>query len=225
MKTISVKTRVVRRPATPASWQALYALTGRWAAVLFLGAVLLVGAIQPGYDALADPISHLGASEAPYAGWFNASMAVSGVLVAFFALGLHQALGPAAYGWWPPFLIGVFGVAGLSGSALLTCDVGCDGASVVGQLHYVPAVLGGVALIWGLALMPARLRESGWLAGAAFGSQLVAHLCLLGLLSFDLAASGAMPRWQAYVGLAQKVVFGVVFGWMFWVGRKIVRRE
>jgi hypothetical protein len=140
-----------------------------------------------------------------------------------FALGLHRTLAPTAYGWWPPLLIGIFGLLGIAGSALFSCDVACDGKSLAGQLHYVPAVLGGAAMIWGMAVLPARLRESpGWEQTAA-PSQLAGVICFLGLLVFDLSSSGAMTRWHAYVGLAQKAIFAVMFAWMYWMGGKLKR--
>ena len=221
MKTVGITTQTRLQPRGALRWEALCGASGRWAAVLFLGMIVLVGAIQPGYDPLADPISHLGAREAPYAGWFNTVMALTGALIAMFALGLHRALAPAAFGWWPPLLIGSFGLLGVAGSGFFTCDVGCNGASVAGQLHYVPAVLGGSAMIWGMALLPARLRESpGW-EQTALQSQFAAVLCFLGILVFDLSSSGAMTRWHPYVGLTQKAIFAVMFVWMYWMGGKL----
>ncbi|TNE65081.1 MAG: DUF998 domain-containing protein [Bacteroidetes bacterium] len=70
-----------------------HALAGIAAPVLFIGTYLLVTAVWPGFNHLTQPVSAIGAVKAPYGFVWNVAGCIgTGLLTAFFALGLHRAV-------------------------------------------------------------------------------------------------------------------------------------
>ena len=206
--------RLKPRPSLAAGGRPLWVLCGRLAGPLWLVGTLLTAALQPEGEMLRYPLSYLGARGLPYAALFNAGMALSGLLVLGFAWGLHRALGPEAYGFWGPLLIGAFGLFALLGTALLPCAANCAESGLVGQLHYVAAVLGAAGLFWGLACLAPRFERLPAWRGRAALTHWAAHLCLVGFVLFDVTSAWPWTWLAGYRGAIQLGLFAVAFGWM-----------
>jgi hypothetical protein len=147
----------------------LSALCGCVAPVLFAGLVIVLGALEPGYDHRTQMMSVLGG----VGGWrgaaFLAGGALTGLLLIPFAVGLHRGIGEAPGGWRGrigPILIGIAGV-GMIGSAVFHCDQGCANVlrapTLAGRLHMVFALLTGAPFALSpFFFLPRLARDERW---------------------------------------------------------------
>lgn len=225
MKLTGIKTRPVSQVADAARWLRIGGWCGMLAGPLYLGVISLIDWLRPDYSWVAAPVSYLGRSGVAYSGAYNVGLALTGLLVAVFAWGLYLSLGPAAYGWLAPALVAFFGLVGLTSSAYFHCDAICSDESIRALLHYPAAIFGVAAMIWGLVqLVPRFASDPAW-AEAVVGTRWAAHLSMLCLVLFDLGATAPGAPLRAYLGLSQRLYFGLTFGWMFWIGGKLVKKE
>ncbi|CQH59815.1 DUF998 family protein [Halobacterium hubeiense] len=167
------------------------------------GALTILGfvaaeALYPGYSAADQRISALGAASAPAASQttFNATMVLSGLLVAFTAYALGSV-------YERPLFPGVFAVTG----------VGVVGVGVfptqTGALHYVAAFVAFGGLGLSALAAAATVRGPMRYVSAALGvAELAAFVAFVSLGGGTPLGIGGLERWVAYLGLAWVLAFG-----------------
>lgn len=193
----------------------LAAACGQAAGPLLLAAILAFDRLNPRLNPMADPISHLGASGAPYAGAFNAALALGGWLVAAFALGLGSRFRARGFRPWPATLIAAFGLLSLAGSAVFHCQAACDDSGLLGALHLLPTAAGLLALLVAMGLLPAYLPALR--AGAALERLMIwaGQLAWVSTALYGLGALFPGDPLSPYVGLIQRLFIAVFAVWLF----------
>lgn len=121
-----------------------FSLSGIAAPVLFVVLVLGLGIFEPGYNHMTQMMSILGGVTGVRGVVFNAGVALTGVFIIAFSVGLyssiHTRIGSAMI---------ALGGLGLIGSAIFHCNVGC--ANVIAQtgtgvMHTLCAFIAGMNL-------------------------------------------------------------------------------
>lgn len=166
----------------------------------FYVAIGLIQALtRPGFNLLRHDLSLLANGEF---GWIQmANLALTGLLVAAFALGLRRTL-PAGRGrTWAPILLGVYG-AGLVGAGFFVADpafgfppgtpADAHSMSWHGFLHFVCGGVGFLALIAACFVIASRFAAEGLRTWAVY-SRVTG---LIFLLAFVGIAVGSGQSWS-----------------------------
>lgn len=111
----------VHSPVRNHSTLRVLSLAGIGGPVLFWVGVVVLGVVTPGYSAISDYISTLGAINAPYAIAQRANFFVLGGSILAFAFGLDRWIREERRPWLAIVLIGVFGV-GVVGAGVFPND-------------------------------------------------------------------------------------------------------
>jgi hypothetical protein len=183
---------------------------------LFLGLIFGLGALKPEFSHLGSPMSLLGGEP----GWrgpaFNGGIAVSGLLVIAFAIGLRLRL---PKGWLPragsTLLVG--GGVGLLGVGVFHCDPECRNVLVdpdwMGRAHILVALLAGTGCGVGpVFLWPALRRSPSWRDLAPLTLTMAVLANIAGLTFWVSLLAG--HRLLAVEGLAERLGLVIVFLWM-----------
>lgn len=196
-------------------WLPWLARAGQAAGPLLLAAILLFDGLTPSVDPISRPISHLGAANLPYAWAFNAALAICGLLVALFALGLGCVLHARGLRPWPAVLLAAFGLLGLGGSALFHCQAACDDSSLLGQLHFLPTTVGLLALLAAMGVMPGYLPALHARPAVERLVSWAGHLAWVGTALYGLGALFPGDPLGPYIGLIQRAFMLVFAVWLF----------
>jgi hypothetical protein len=186
--------------------------------ILFAIVVIDLGYLWIGYSPLTQTISELGAINAPNTGLQAVNFGTLGTLTIIFAIGLtiHNGLFRST-----SILVGVYGL-GTSLVAFLPCDPGCPaaGLSVVQLAHSLDALISFVTLaiapliFWRSSrTVPAWIKMSRWSLRVAIVS-IPLLLVYLAIEVFSLSP---------YVGLFQRIFFGLLFAWMIAIAFQLLR--
>ncbi|MDQ2786204.1 MAG: DUF998 domain-containing protein [Chloroflexota bacterium] len=168
-------------------------------AVLFPVIYLLDGALRPGYNTLAEPISALALGPAAWVQISN--FIIYGILIVVSAIGWRAALtpGPAAV-WYPASRV-------LSGFALIA-----TGIFHAGLIHNAVSYTSLIATVVGLFVLARRLhREPGWRGWdlAAVGTAVLemGFLAAFGRLSSHGGGGGGFEKLATITVAAFIIVF------------------
>ncbi|WP_256645325.1 DUF998 domain-containing protein [Thermomonas paludicola] len=177
----------------------------------FVLAVLLAGYGLPGYSHRLHPLALRGASGLPWAMLFNAgAFLLPGVCLLLVAQSMRDAL--HRHGWSARIGLALAQLSALAYGAqgLLPMTFG-EIDSPANRLHVLAWML------WWIAFVPAMLLLAlGARRGALFASTCV----LAGVLVPLLAVLAPIGLW---VGLAQRLAFGLWFGWWLWAAWRLTR--
>ena len=220
-------------PASPAAGltppRVLVAL-GAIGPVLFLAVAALLGLLQPGYDAMSQPMSELALGPL---GWAQtASFYATGLsFVAFalgFALDFFRRLPPRS--WAAKALVGLAGVliaisgAGLLISGAFPTDPSGAPQTDTGAIHDLAFLVVLLPLVLAHPAAALAMRKvPGW-GRHALASAFV-PVAVLGL-AFVFAAFAGDPGdpLHAVGGLVQRALLVVAFGWITLTGWWLLRR-
>ena len=200
---------------------------GLFAAPFYLALAVVLGALEPGFSHLTRPMSVLGGVPGVRGLVFNFGVAATGVLVIAVGIGLWRKLPPKMSARVGVTLL-VLGGLGLIGAAYFHCNEGCKNIlaepDLVGRLHIAFSLLGGMGT--GLApffVWSAMRGDEGWrdLATPTLGMAIAANLP--GIAFWITIATGF--RLSSIEGLIQRLGFGVVLIWIFFVARRLWRLE
>ena len=184
------------------------ALGGVIGPVVFISVVVLGGVLYEGYSHVGQKISELGGEGAEFAVVQNLNFILLGVSVIGFAWALARVIGPPV---WGPLSIGVFGLSSAIGSALLPCDVTCQGATTVGLLHNVSGLVGFVAAVVGMLVLARRWRaDPSWSSHARF-TKGMAIIAVVGLVGFVITEATATA---GIAGIVQRVFVSALLLWV-----------
>lgn len=196
---------------------------GLLAAPFYLMLIITLGVLEPGFSHLTKPMSALGGVPGVRGLVFNLGVAVTGVFIIVFGIGLLRQLPPkitAKVG----FTLLVIGGVGLIGAAYFHCNEGCINILIepdlVGRLHIIMSLLGGM----GTGLAPffvwAAMRDSEKWQGFATPTLVAAILANLpGIIFWITIATD--HRLLSIEGLIQRTGFVVVLIWIYIIAMKL----
>jgi hypothetical membrane protein len=203
-----------RRPARPRVWIAL-ALAGPW---VYVGAVILGGALWSGYSHYAETISTLTSVGAPNQWLLQPLFLVYNLAVIALAVALDGAIRPTRYGRLGPAFLAAAGVAGI---ALAAFPQGPWSAPLSGTGVEHTIVAGIDALCFLLALGFLASRGSADPAWHPEG-RLTAFFLIAGIV---FGGFGAASVTQPYAGLAERLSIGTFLVWSELMALRLARRE
>ena len=199
------------------------AAAGMVAAPFYLSLVVVLGALEPGFSHLTEPMSVLGGAPGPRGLAFNLGVATTGALIIAFGVGLRRRLPPktsARIG----FLLLVIGGLGLIGAAYFHCSEGCRNILIepdlVGRLHIAFSLLGGMGT--GLApffVWSAMRGNENW-KDLVTPTLVAAFLANLPGVTFWITIASGF-RLSSIEGLIQRLGFLIVLIWVFFVARRL----
>lgn len=186
-------------------------LAGVLGPVLFSLAVVVAGALRPGYDHVDQFISELGETGASTAWVMNyPGFMLSAVLILVFALLLRSLFAKSVSSTAGTFLLAVFAIS-LFIAGVFSCDAGCltDNPSTEQKLHDLVSVVAFPAFTlgvfaWGVSLC--RLPEWRGFGIYSFASAALSILFLVLMVQSEASRDGT--------GLYQRLFLGTLFLWM-----------
>jgi hypothetical membrane protein len=193
------------------------AMCGVLGPVLYTLVLFNLGLFEPGYSHVAQYMSELGAVDAPHAVLMNVfGFMVFGCLLMLFSGALDQGIADGP-GWKiGPVLIFTSGLAFVL-VGFFSCDPGCHNVSFTGLMHGNMAFIAQFALIGAPLFLLFRLEEDDrWRRYVLFSLVVVILGAMVGIL-FRLAV------FDEWVGVMQRVSFGVLFLWVEVMAIKVFR--
>jgi len=205
----------ISKHSNPDSVQRLLASSGIVAPILFAGLLIILGLLESGYSHRTETMSVLGG----VGGWrgaaFNVGIALVGLLLIGFAIGLHRGIGEGAGSKVGPILL-VLGGVGLVGSAIFHCNQGCTNVlkspTLAGRMHIVTSFLTGFCLsIAPFAIFVKLRNDQRWKNYRWFTLAMGILANLPGLTLWISFFTTRIPEWE---GLIQRL--GIVFP-LLWI--------
>lgn len=200
-------TQPVHEPPGAPRWPWIAAVVGP---VVFWVVVLVFGAVRPGYSAVGQGISGLGAVGAPFAVVQRVNFVLLGASVLAFAFGLDHRFRDGWRPWVGVALLGILGL-GVIGSGVFPSNP-ADRASTTELLHGIASIVGFHAGLIGVPLTTWRL--SGDRRWSAYGSRWV----VLGVTAVVVGAFGLFLYLgigeTGYHGVGQRLFVAVLTGWV-----------
>ena len=200
-------------------------VAGLIAAPFYLSLIFTLGTFEPEYSQLTTTMSVLGGVSGVRGLTFNVGVAVTGMLVIAFGVGLWQLL-PHKRSTKIGFGLLVIGGLGLIGAGYFHCNVGCKNIFVepdlTGRLHMLASLLSGM----GSGLAPlffwAAMRGSVKWKELATPTLVLAILANLPGITFWITLA-TDNRLLSVEGLIQRLGFIFVLIWIFYVALKLLR--
>ncbi len=196
---------------------AVPALCGMAAPVLFAVTVIVAGYLTPGYNPVTQVMSELGIPGVPGAAVMNIiAFGLVGILLVVFAFAVLRAFSSRRTGAFGSAMVAAAGLFFVA-MAVFHCDPGCMPRTAAGNLHLLfglGAIVAAVLAI--LALSYAMFREQGW--GGYWQYSLVTGILVLVTLPAFMAAQDA-------AGLLQRLMVGLIFLWTEVLAVRLVFRS
>jgi hypothetical membrane protein len=138
------------------------AISGILVPIFYLGLVIILGLLEPGYSHMTKMMSILGGVGGIRGLAFNIGVSIVGILIIAFSIELHRSINKGRGSKIGPGLI-ILGGVGLIGSCIFHCDLGCANFIVernfIGTMHALTAFIGGLGLGISPFFIFARLRK------------------------------------------------------------------
>lgn len=198
--------------------------------LLFMVAMLIEGAMRPGYNAWVQAGSALSLSDQ---GWMQiTNFIISGLLIVCFALGFRRTLHGGRGARWGPLLLAAVGV-GLIIAGIFVTDPALgypsgtpNGPAFATTLHgTIHFVFGGLVVFFGLpaacfVLARRWSTDSQW-KGWTIYSVITGILMIAFFVAF--AAIAAVSKQGGLAGLLERLSLGVGLGWMLLFAVQLLR--
>jgi len=188
------------------------ALAGLAAAPFYLTLIIVLGLLEPGFSHRTSLMSLLGGVPGLRGVVFNAGVAMTGVMIIVFAIGLRRQL-PGLRWSVVGFGLLVVGGLGLLGAAVFSCNQGCENVlqapDFVGRAHLASSLFAGAGTSLAPFFLWAAMRASAkWsrFAAPTLAAGILANLP--GLTLWITLFAGY--RLQSVEGLLQRVGFVVI---------------
>lgn len=193
------------------------------AGIVFAAALLVLGAIAPGYEHATMPVSFLGMQVMPTAVYWNvAGFIAPGLLIAWFALSLLAPLqadgvGPAArIGVWLLLISGL----GYAGNGVFAYDLARPD-ELASKLHVAMLTIALLGFLPSALMFALGLRgRPGW--APLVGPGLV--LAVAVLLSVLQRMADVVPGLEGNPGYAQRITLVLYFLWVALAARTALSR-
>ncbi len=191
-----------------------HALAGIAAPLLFVSAYLLAAAARPEFNHFTKAVSELGSVHAPNAGFWNLlGFICPGLLIAFFALGLHQAVGQDSEGRLPFYALFLSGIL-MALAGLFPGDFE-HRTSFTMIMHAVGTFGSFIAFLVAAFTYPLYLRKSDFWEKTIVPSLTLTWLCILS----GFLRTGMPP------GIGQRVGFAFYFLWIAFMAINLYRYQ
>ncbi|MFW9997837.1 MAG: DUF998 domain-containing protein [Candidatus Odinarchaeota archaeon] len=198
------------------------AVCGILAPVIYFFQLLFLGLFTPGYSHASDMMSILGGVGGLRGFAFNTGVALTGLLVAAFAIGLHFNLNYGKGSIASPFLFVLAGV-GLVGAGFFSCDLGCENVlsyTFTGIAHSLFSALSGICIsVAPLVMYPRIRRDPRWEYYKSFtlGCGIFANLMGIG---FWISFMFFREELDSIVGILQRLGIAIP---LLWIGVMAVK--
>jgi hypothetical membrane protein len=193
----------------------LLSYIGVIAPIGFVIAVVILGALTPGYSPIYHTISELGEVGAPYSREASFVFIVTGLLIAIFGYGLHRNLPKRDYRVLSGLCVMVYALLDFVGSGVFPVDPGGAANTVTASYHVTLTVLGELAAL----AMPATFLMdtdglNGWDELRRF-SKIIFALSIPAAAFLVYTIEGNVPGvMDTPIGLAQRVLVGLYLTWI-----------
>ena len=193
----------------------LYSYIGITMPIGFMVAVVILGALTPGYSPVYHTISELGEVGAPYAGEASIVFTVTGLMIAFFGYGLHKRLPRGDTRALSGLCVMVYALTDFVGSGVFPVDPGGAANTVTASYHVTLTVIGELsALAMPAAFLMDTDNQPGW-EGLRKYSKVILMLSIPASAFLVYTISGNVPGvLDTPIGLAQRVLVGLFLAWI-----------
>lgn len=199
---------------------------GLLAAPFYLTLIIVLGALEPGFSHRTSLMSMLGGVPGMRGLAFNLGVAVTGLCVIAFAIGLRRRL-PAKMTAHIGFGLLVIGGVGMIGAGVFHCNEGCRNILIEpdlsGRLHMIMSLLAGMGNGLALLFAWATMRGAEKWQGFAAPTLVAAILANLPGITFWITISTGF-RLHSVEGMIQRLGLVVVLIWIFLVAAQLRRR-
>jgi hypothetical membrane protein len=177
--------------------------------LMFVAADRAGAYLTPGYSSVAETISELVETQAPYKFLVTPFLTIFHGLLIPFAVGLHRALEPSPRG-----------VAGVILTLFFPCDPGCyPPQTTLGAVHrFIAAPMGFSIVVAMFAFSRRFAADPVWSDFEGYCRLTAVTALVLAILTFVLARTD-------YVGLAERLLTYSFLQWYFIVGLNVVRNQ
>lgn len=194
--------------------QKSHALAGIAAPMLFVSAYLFATAARPEFNHFTKAVSELGAIHAPNAVFWNVlGFICPGLMIAFFAVGFHQAVAQADEGRLPFYALLLSGIL-MAVAGLFPGDFE-HSTSFTTVMHAVGSFGSFIAFLVAAFTYPLYLRKSDFWEKTIVPSLTFTWLCILS----GFLRTGIAP------GISQRVGFAFYFLWIAFMAINLFRYQ
>jgi hypothetical membrane protein len=188
--------------------------------LMFVAADRAGAYLTPGYSSVAETISELVETQAPYKFLVTPFLTIFHGLLIPFAVGLHRALEPSPRGVAGPALLAIAGFAGVILTLFFPCDPGCyPPQTTLGAVHrFIAAPMGFSIVVAMFAFSRRFAADPVWSDLEGYCRLTAVTALVLAILTFVLARTD-------YVGLAERLLTYSFLQWYFIVGLNVVRNQ
>jgi len=201
-------------------------LCGSFAAILYVGTVILGGLLRPGYSHLFEAISELVADGAPNRSLLSSLFLVYNILLSVFGISLFlkvrdQSRGRMSGSIGSLALTLLVGVAGILMELVFPQDPGGIPTTFAGTMHIVMASVASLGTMVAVLMLGLWFRNTAELKGHSTYSLIsVAVIFISGGLT-----AAAMAKGYPLFGLLERITIGTFTAWMFITGLKMFQLE
>jgi hypothetical protein len=201
-------------------------LCGSFAAILYVGTVILGGLLRPGYSHLFEAISELVADGAPNRSLLSSLFLVYNTLLSIFGIGLFlkvrdEARGRISGSVGSLALTLLVGVAGILMELVFPQDPGGLPTTFAGTMHIVMASVASLGTMVAVLMLGLWFKNIAELKGYSTYSLIsVAVIFVSGGLT-----AAAMANSYPLFGLLERITIGTFIVWMFITGLKMFQLE
>ncbi len=139
-----------------------FALSGILTPFLYVGLILILGLLEPGYSHATEMMSILGGVGGIRGITFNLGIGFTGVLIMAFGTGIHRNISEGKGSKIGPGMLVLAGM-GLIGAAIFHCDLDCNNfikeRNFTGTLHALASFIAGMNLGISPFFIFARMRK------------------------------------------------------------------
>jgi hypothetical membrane protein len=192
-------------------------ISGVIAPILISIVLIVIGFFHPNYNHFTQYMSELGAIEAPYGLILNTiGFPLLGMLIIFFAFALDIVIEKGRSYWdiLGPILLVISGVSFIFVS-IFPCDPGCKTISIIGVFHGIMAFIALFSLVFSPLFMNYRLsHDNKWCNYDYFSLGVFIFAFIISFIYY-------LNIFEDFVGLFQRLSFGVPLFWVEIIGIKL----
>lgn len=203
----------------------LLILCGIFAALVYVGTVILGGLLRPGYSHLAEAISELVAAGAPDRSLLSSLFLTYNVLTSAFGIGLilrvKDETGGTISGHIGSLALVLVGISGISMELAFPQDAGGTPTTFAGTMHFVMAGIASLGTMVALLFLTFWFRHVPDLK--AYVPYSLISISVI-VVSGGLTAA-AMTNHYPLFGLIERITIGTFILWLFVIGRRVFHLE
>ena len=198
-------------------------LCGSFAAIIYVGTVILGGLLRPGYSYISMAISELVADGAPNRTLLSSAFLVYNSFLTMFGIGLflnvNSLSGKKTSGRIGTLALILVGVAGILMELVFPQEPGGTAATFTGRMHFMMAgvaSLGTMVAVLGVGLWFKNFHELR-------GYFLYSIISVAVIFVSGGSSAAAMANHSSFFGLIERITILTFTLWMFVIGWKMYR--